>query len=100
MPEEKTVADTVRRLEREGYTDDFRAEEGVLRALRAERRFSPEELRIDGTHRFEGVTDPADETVVFALRAADGLKGTYVVAYGPQMDPSDADVVRRLEDAR
>jgi len=34
------------------------------------------------SYRFEGMTDPADESTVFAIEAKDGTKGTLVISYG------------------
>jgi len=51
---------------------------------------------VDEIVRFEGDSDPGDESAVFALVSEDGTKGTYTVAFGPMMDPLDAEVVRKL----
>jgi hypothetical protein len=47
--------------------------------------------------RFEGESDPADMSVVFALTRSDDRKGTYTSAFGTAMDPLDAAMIRRLE---
>lgn len=84
-------------LARQGYTDDFRAEHGGLRALKTHHLYRPEELVVDATYRFEGETNLEDESVVFALRdPVLGTKGTYVVAYSTEMSGVDSDMVPRL----
>lgn len=99
MPE--TVADAVDRLTAAGYVGDFRAVEGGLRDSITGRIFAADELVIDELLRFEGATDPDDEALVLALRSRDGsVRGTYAMAYGPAMDPHDAEAVRRLRDGR
>ncbi len=95
----ETVSQAVDRLTAEGYTDDFMAEPGGLRAVVADVAYRPESLAIEEVLRFEGLTDPADEAIVFALHCErDGIKGTYTVAYGPEMGALDAEMVRRLPD--
>ncbi len=95
-PTEVPVRETIRQLEARGYRDGFCADGEALRATMAGRLYSPEELRIDAIERFEGPSNPDDEAIVFALRAPDGLKGTFTVAYGPAMDARDARLVERL----
>jgi malic enzyme len=93
---EETLSHALERLNASGYCDDFRACGGGLRAAMAGRTYEPEALLIDEAVRLEGATDPDDEAIVFALRAPDGVRGTYSVAYGPLMAAADADVVGRL----
>lgn len=93
----ETLSQAVDRLTAAGYTDDFRAEPGGLWAIAADILYRPESLAIDEVVRFEGITDPADEAIVFALHSEeDGVKGTYTVAYGPDMGALDAEMIHRL----
>ncbi len=93
----ESLAQVVDRLSAAGYADDFRAEPDGLRAIAAGCVHAPESLVIHEVVRFEGITDPDDEAIVFALRCAEhGTKGTYAVPYGINMEPLDAEMVRRL----
>jgi|SRR5579862_8308114 len=101
----ETLSDVVDRLTASGYTDDFRAEADGLRAMPSGCVHTPETLDIDEVVRFEGLTNPDDEAIVFALRCrTHGTKGTYVTSYGPQMVSCDADMVaglhRRMREER
>jgi hypothetical protein len=97
----ETLSQAVERLTGAGYRDDFRAERGGLRAVATGCLHQPESLAIDELVRFEGASDPGDEAVLLALRCdLHGTKGTYVVAFGPSVDPLDAEMVRRLKDRR
>lgn len=96
MPLE-TLVEATRRLARSGYAETFRAEDGGLRAVGADRLLAPEEIEVDEIVRFEGPSDPADEAALFALRGPDGLRGTFAVTYGPAMPPAEAEMARRLE---
>jgi hypothetical protein len=96
MPME-SVSEALRRLTSAGYTDDYRAEAQGLRSHRNGTVLPPDRFRVDEIVRFEGDSDPSDESAVFALTSeADGSKGTYTVAYGPLMDRHDGDMVRLL----
>lgn len=98
---ESTVADAIAHFTAHGYTGGFRAEGVTLRDVVTGRTYRPERLRIDELRRFEGESDPGDSAVVFALSDSEGqARGTYVVAFGPEMDRLDAEAVRRLSDGR
>jgi hypothetical protein len=95
------LSQAVERLTAAGYREDFRAEPGGLRAVGANCVHAPETLVVEEVLRFEGASDPDDESTVFALRCAThGVRGTYVVAWGPGMHPLDAAMVRRLREGR
>ena len=97
----ETVAEALRRLTSAGYPDDYRAETRGLQSRLNGTVHSPDLFRVDEVVRFEGDSDPSDESAVFALTSeADGTKGTYTVAYGPMMDALDAVMVRLLRTPR
>ena len=96
MPME-TLSEALQRLTAAGYTDGYQAERGGLRSRSIGSVHPVEQFRIDEVVRFEGDSDPSDESAVFALtREQDGTKGTYTVAFGPMMDSLDVEMVRRL----
>lgn len=96
-----TLSQAIERLAAAGYRDDFRAEKGGLRSVATGCVHAPETLLVDEIVRFEGASDPQDESMLFALRCAEhGTRGTYVVAFGPGVSPLDAEMVRRLPNAR
>jgi hypothetical protein len=96
----ETLSEAIGRLEAAGYREGFRATREGLRALAAGRSYAPESLAVDEVLRFEGPTDPGDESVLFALRGPDGVRGTWAIAYGPGTDPVDAEIARRLKRSR
>ncbi len=98
MQEPETLSGAIEKLNKKGYTDDFQAKNNLLYAIRHRHFFDPALLVVDEIVRFEGETDLDDESVLFALRdSVSGIKGTYVVAYGTDMDESDMDIVKKLE---
>jgi hypothetical protein len=97
-PEAITIAGTVDRMTRAGYTDWFRAEAGGLRAAKAGCVHPPQAMRVDEIARFEGETNPSDEAIVFALECKqDGVKGTFTVPYGKDTPAADVEAVRLLQ---
>lgn len=96
MPYTETIARVVDRLTKEGYSEQFRAEAEGLRAVHGG-TYAPEEVVVEKMARFEGISDPDDEAVVFAVRAPDGTRGTFTCTYGPEEeDDIEQSVLRRL----
>ncbi|MBE7629474.1 phosphoribosylpyrophosphate synthetase [Tenacibaculum piscium] len=77
-----TLSEAVDYLTKEGFTEDFKAMENNIIALYSKKEFNPENLKIISKYRFEGLSDPDDETELFAIVANDGTKGTLVMSYG------------------
>jgi hypothetical protein len=93
----ETLREALERLVRLGYVDEFSADGEGLRSRATGAIAAPETFRVDEVVRFEGESDPSDESAVFALRpSGDGRRGTYTVAFGTLMDAADAEMVRRL----
>jgi hypothetical protein len=84
-------------LERAGYTADFRAEGGdTLRVSGTTCRYAAKDVRIRDYYRFEGVSDPDDMSVIYAVETVDGTRGMLIDAYGTYADPAIAAVVDRM----
>jgi hypothetical protein len=98
MVEPQSVSQVLERLAREGYTEDFKAHKDSVRTIPKNIIIDPDDLIVDKIYRFEGETNLDDEEIIFALSCPKhALKGTYLVAFGPMMDPHDTTIVSRLE---
>lgn len=83
MPSYPTLSAAVDGLRDRGYTTDLTLVENGLRCEGRELLLHPEEFHIDEFHRFEGETDPADESIVYGISApARGIKGVLVNGFG------------------
>lgn len=95
--EPESMSQALARLARAGFRHGLRARGGALRDTETGAVFAPEELEIAEIVRFEGESDPDEETVIFALATAGGEPlGTYAPVYGPLISREDAEVVPRL----
>jgi hypothetical protein len=79
------VLDTLRRA---GFTVDFGVGDRALRIPGSPRLLRPADLAIREYHRFEGVSDPDDMAIVYAIEAGDGTRGTLVDAFGVYANPA------------
>lgn len=94
----ETTTEAIARLEHAGYRESFQARAGMLYALKTQRAYKPEDLVVREVFRFEGESDPADSTVLFALRTRDeAVRGTFIAGYGVSADADSAAVVSKLQ---
>jgi hypothetical protein len=86
-----TVAAVLAELQARGFAEHFRViDHHRLRALDAGRTFAPDQVSIAECYRFEGVSDPDDMSIVCAIEARGGVRGTLVDAFGTYSDPDVA----------
>jgi len=87
MESYSTVSEAIEGLKARGYTTDFEFINGQFRGIMDGRFFNADELTIVENYRFEGITNPDDESIVFAIESKDGARGVLVDAYGVYADP-------------
>jgi sterol desaturase/sphingolipid hydroxylase (fatty acid hydroxylase superfamily) len=94
-----TLSQTLARLKKEGYTEDFNLHGAYLAGQRSAILLAPEEFVVDQHFRFEGPTDPADEAVLYAISSARfNLKGTLVNGYVVSSDEADDQILRTIRE--
>jgi hypothetical protein len=81
-----TMVDCINSLTRKGFTESYTAKEEGLQSLSTKRLYKPEDVKILDFYRFEGMSDPADNSILYALETSDGKRGTLLDAYGPYAD--------------
>lgn len=71
------------KLEEQGYTDQYKVEKKRLKSLTdTKKHYKPEDVKAVNFYRFEGISDPDDMSILYAIETMDGRKGTLVDAYG------------------
>ena len=97
MPSYTTLSEAVNDLQRRGYTDDLALGGHCLVCDARGLSLDPAEFEIDEFHRFEGNSDPEDQSIVYAISSRDhGIKGILVNAYGPDASSMNQALVRKL----
>jgi hypothetical protein len=84
------------RLREDGFKANLQFEEGKMVNKDNDKSYHAEELTIIGFERFEGATNPADNSILYAIEAHDGTKGSYVSAYGVYDENDAADFIRKV----
>ena len=81
-----TLTDCVNKVVKDGYTDSFKVTKQGLQSAAKDRYYTPEQVRVINFYRFEGESDPADNSILYVIETHDGLKGSLIDAYGPYAD--------------
>lgn len=83
-----TLTEIVNKVVKDGYTDSFKVTKQGLHSSARDRYYKPEQIKVNNFYRFEGESDPADNSILYVIETADGLKGTLIDAYGAYSDGS------------
>ena len=94
----KTLADCINKMVADGYTEDFKVAEMGLLSLHNEKIYKPEDIHVVNFFRFEGASDPADNSILYVIETSDGTKGTLTDAYGPYADIQVTKFMEQVED--
>lgn len=95
----ETLSGVMNKLNSDGFTENFRADEDYIRALYAKKNYDPEDLKIVNVFRFEGMTNPADQSELFAIETSDGLKGTLSMNYGTDQS-QNIDLIKKIPEVK
>lgn len=92
-----TLSETVNSLVTAGYTLDFNIHNECLICHQNNTVLSPDDFQIDMVYRFEGDSNPDDESIVYAISSAQhDIKGILVNGYGISADDTSSKLVEKL----
>ena len=78
-----------------GYTVNFKIENGNLWDGK-HKYYKPHETVISNFYRFEGESDPGDNSILYLLETIDGKRGTLIDAYGTYEDTGVSEFVKKI----
>jgi len=89
-----TLSETINGLKKEGYTIDFNIQEEQL----ADSILSPDDFEIDKVFRFEGESNPDDQSILYAISSLKfETKGLLVNGYGISSDIATNLLISKLK---
>ncbi|HPM31874.1 MAG TPA: phosphoribosylpyrophosphate synthetase [Chryseolinea sp.] len=93
----ETLSLAITSLIERGYSNDFNLHPEWIECPPLNLKFKPEEFHVDEVHRFEGMTNPDDSSVLFAISSSSGIKGLLVDAYGVYAESISKAMIDRLK---
>lgn len=79
----KHEKDLIRRYEEKGYSHSYRYENDKLVDSNTDKVYTPDAIFIVAEHRYEGMSNPSDLSILYVIETKDGGKGTLLMGYGP-----------------
>ena len=94
----ETVSQYVNWARTEGYDLDFQVcdKAKLCSTDDPKKTYISKEAKIVGFSRFEGDSDPGDNSIVYMIETNDGKKGTLVDAYGMYSDPDVTNFLKSI----
>jgi quercetin dioxygenase-like cupin family protein len=93
-----TLSETMNALKKEGFTMDFNIHHEHLVCQQEDMILSPDDFEIDKVYRFEGESNPADQSILYAISSHKfGSKGLLVNGYGISSVEMSAALISKLQ---
>jgi hypothetical protein len=92
----ETLTEAIADLRKRGYTYDFNLHPEWIECPPLNLQLRPSEFHVDEVYRFEGMTNPDDSSVLYAVQAPTGIKGILVDAYGTYSEAISPEMVKHL----
>lgn len=93
-----TLSEQVDKVVSQGYKENFRVVNGALTSEKTLHPYKAEQIAIANFYRFEGYSDPEDNSILYVIETDDGKKGTLVDSYGSTADENISHFIRQVED--
>jgi hypothetical protein len=92
----ETLSEAITDLKQRGYVQDFNLHPEWIECPPLNLRFRPTEFHVDEVHRFEGMNNPDDSSILLAIQSTTGVKGLLVDAYGAYASSLSPEMIKRL----
>lgn len=93
-----TLNEAIDHAVKRGYSENFKLEARGLTTETEDKFYPPSEVKIDNFYRFEGYSDPNDNSILYLLETTDGRKGLLIDAYGAYADARVSKFVTAVEE--
>lgn len=93
-----TMVEAIASLRKQGYTEDFNLERNCLACRAGQFKVFHDEFEIDKFFRFEGASNPDDQSILYAISShKHDVKGILVNAYGIYSDEITDEMLKKLK---
>ncbi len=98
MRDFETLSQAMNALREEGYVEDFNLKQNCIECRNGEYTVFHNEFEIDEYFRFEGMSDPGDNSILYAISSEKyGLKGQLVNGYGIYTETITNEMLQKLK---
>ena len=94
----ETLSMAMSDLKEKGYTEELNLKRDHIECINRKFNIGPNEFDVDEMHRFEGMTNPDDSSILYAITSPEhDVKGLLVDAYGVYSDPLSQEMIDKLK---
>lgn len=83
-------------LQDQGFNEDFNLVAEGIESKSLKKKWKAGELDVVKFYRFEGMTDPGDNTILYLIETTDGRKGLLVDVYGADQGEISPEMIKKL----
>lgn len=92
-----TLSQAMNTLREEGYVEDFNLKRNCIECRNGAYQIFHDEFKVDEYYRFEGMSDPGDASILYAISSDKyKLKGQLVNGYGIYSDSITDEMLVKL----
>ncbi|MDW5290408.1 hypothetical protein [Formosa sp. PL04] len=88
--------DFIKKYQNKGYTANYRVVDEMLVDLETKTKFKPEDVKVVAEHRYEGMSNPSDMSILYVIETPSGSKGTFLTGFGPTADLDNAEFFKSI----
>lgn len=96
MRDYQNLVEALNDLKTRGYENDFNLKPFCVECASLQLQLHPEDFEIKEVYRFEGMSDPSDNSVLYAIESNHGIKGVLVDAYGVYAEALTSEMASKL----
>lgn len=97
--EQKHETDYIKKYQDQGYTCNFLFTDDGFIDSETKTVYQPSDIFIVAHHRYEGMSDPDDMSILYIIETNDKRKGTHLLGYGPTADLEEAEFFKDIPKA-
>lgn len=97
MKSYRTLSEATSDLKTRGYKEDLNLNATCIECPSHNLQLYPEDFTIDEFYRFEGMSNPSDNSIVYAISSKSGVKGVLVDAYGMYAENLNDAMISKLK---
>lgn len=86
----------ISQYQKKGFKDNFRIVDQKLVASTDKKGYGPNEIKVVAEHRFEGMSNPSDLSILYVIVTKDDGRGTLLCAYGPNGNLDGAEFFKEV----
>ncbi|MDT0295149.1 phosphoribosylpyrophosphate synthetase [Mesonia ostreae] len=98
MKDYGTLSQAINKLKlEEGYTIDFNLVDEHLENKKDKEKYTAKEFEVDKVLRFEGMSNPGDNSILYAITTSNNKKGLLTDVYGAEASQISKEILKKLK---